>query len=409
MRTGFAMGKRVLLPAAALCVCLAAAAPALARSPVAVPKNPDTVTITREEYERLKRYELLDEVRQYIDAYYYEEPDAQAMMDGAIDGFLSGLGDAYTFYYPQEAWENLWEDDEGKYAGIGVQMLGDYEDSSVTVTRVFRGTPAEGAGIRKGDVFYRVGDLEVTTATMQEAVSLMRGIPGETVHVEMLRGGEILSFDIVKAEIVVNRLESKMLDGHVAYIALYEFAGDCADAFAVEFRELQQKGARSLILDLRDNPGGWVDAGVAIADLFLGRELLFYTQDRAGNQEKTYTEAGGSALPLVLLVNGNSASTSEIFAAAMKDHGRATLVGTKTFGKGIVQDVRPLSDNKSGFQYTFAQFFSPEGNKVHKEGVSPDIEVLLPEELLSAYFSFGDLSDPQLEAAYAEALRLLAP
>lgn len=367
-----------------------------------------TITISLQEYERLKRYELLDEVHQVIDAYYFEEPDEEAMMDGAISGFLAGLGDAYTFYYPQKAWETLWEDDTGKYAGIGVQLLGDYEDSSVTVTRVFRDTPAEEAGIRKGDVFFMVEDLAVTTATMQDAVSMMRGVPGEQVHVEMLRNGEILSFDIVKAQINVNRLESTMLDEAIGYITLYEFAGDCAEAFEAALSDLEGQGAQALILDLRDNPGGWVGSGISITDMFFDNQLLFYTQDRAGNQEKTYGQTGKTDIPLVILINGHSASTSEIVSAAMKDYGRATLVGTKTFGKGIVQDVRPLGDGQSGFQYTFAQFYSPSGNKVHKTGVLPDLEVPMPDELLNLYFEFGDLSDPQLMAAYDEALRLLS-
>ena len=199
----------------------------------------DTVTITRSEYERMQKYQLLEEVRAYVEQYYYVEPDEQAMMDGAIQGMLSGLGDAYSFYYPKEAWETMWEDDEGKYAGIGVQMLGDWRNSTVTIVRVFRGTPAEEAGLQKGDIFYKVEDLEVTTATMQDAVNIMRGVPGEKVHVEVLRNGEVLPFDIVKAEIVINRLEYKVLDNDIGYIAVYEFAGDADAAFDKAFKELE--------------------------------------------------------------------------------------------------------------------------------------------------------------------------
>ena len=374
----------------------------------AIPVRPgDTVTITREEYERLQQYEKLDEVKQYIDEYYYEQPDQQALMYGAIQGLLSGTKDAYTFYYPEEAWKTLWEEDEGKYAGIGIQMLGSYENGTVTIIRVFKGTPAEAAGVRKGDVLYKVEELEVTTATMQDAVNVMRGTPGDKVHVEVLRGGEVLPFDIVKAEITVNRVESMMLEGRVGYIALYEFAGGSYEDFKAAFDELNKQGMQSLIVDMRDNGGGWVEAGVKLADLFLDKELLFYTENRAGQQEKSYTTDGKSDLPLVLLVNENSASTTEIVSAAMKDLGRATLVGTKTFGKGIIQYVMGLSDGKSGFQFTSAQYFSPKGNKVHKEGVTPDIEVEMPEELADRYFDLGDMADPQLKAAYDAALKLM--
>lgn len=393
---------------AALLLALLLLIPAsYAQEPRVIYGTNDTVTISRSEYEKLQKYQLLEEVRTYIEQYYYVEPDEQAMMDGAIQGLLSGLGDAYTFYYPQEAWESMWEDDEGKYAGIGVQMLGDWRNSTVTIVRVFRDTPAEEAGLQKGDIFYKVEDLEVTTATMQDAVNIMRGVPGEKVHVEVLRNGEVMPFDIVKAEITVNRVEAKMLDDNIGYIAVYEFAGDADTAFNKAFEELQAQDMKGLVLDLRDNPGGWVEQGVRIADVFLDRTLLFYTQDRAGNQEKTYTTAGKSDIPLVILVNENSASTSEIFTAAMKDYQRATVVGTNTFGKGVIQYVTGLSDGVSGFQFTSAQYFSAKGNKVHEVGVAPDVEAALPEGEETTYFQFGDLSDPQLKTAIEEMSKLL--
>ena len=367
----------------------------------------DTVTIPREEYERLKKYALLDEVKNYVDTYFYQKPEEQKLMDGAIQGLLSGLGDAYSFYYPEEAWNKMQEEDEGKYAGIGVQMLGDYETGAVTITRVFRNTPAEAAGIKKGDVFMTVEDIQVVTATMQDAVDLMRGKPGEKVHIEVVRQGEVLPFDLVKAEITVNRVEYGMLDDKVGCITLFEFAGGSAEAFTDAYRELKGKGMKSLIIDLRDNPGGWVDDGVKIADLFLDKVLLYYAEDRAGVQEKFYTTNGRDDMPLTILVNENSASSSEIVTAAMKDYKRAAVVGAKTFGKGIIQYVIPLSDNKSGFQFTYAQYFSPLGNKVHREGVTPDIEVEMPEELKSHYFDFGSLEDPQLARAYEEAKKVL--
>lgn len=389
---------------------------ALAQTPAAVVSGADTVTIARKEYEELKKqneelkkYALVEEVRQYVSQYYYEKPDEQKMLDGAVNGLLSGLGDSYSFYYPEKAWNELWEDDKGEYAGIGVQMLGDYDTAAVTVTRVFRDTPAEKAGIKKGDVFYKVEDIEVTTATMQDAVKKMRGKPGETVHAEMYRGGDILKFDVVKADVKVNWIDYKILAGGVGYIMLYDFSGDCADTFAKALKEMTAAGIKSLIVDLRDNPGGWVESGVRIADLFLDKQMLFYTEDRAGKQEKTFTTDGKSDLPLVLLVNGNSASTSEIVSAAMKDYGRATIVGTKTFGKGIIQYVLGLSDKKSGFQFTMAQYFSPKGNKVHKEGVTPDIEVKMPADKKDTLFEFASLDDPQLKAAYDKALQLAAP
>jgi carboxyl-terminal processing protease len=375
------------------------------------PKNEknagDTVTIPRAEYKRLKKYELLDEVKNYVDSYFFEETDEQKLMDGAIQGLMSGLGDAYSFYYPEDAWKKMHEDDEGKYAGIGVQMLGDYETGAVTITRVFRNTPAEAAGLKKGDVFMTVEDIQVTTATMQDAVNIMRGKPGDKVHVEVVRQGEVLPFDLIKAQIIVNRVEYMMLDNKVGYIVLFEFAKGSAEAFTQAYDELKAAGMRSLIIDLRDNPGGWVDDGIKISDLFLDKTLLYYAEDRGGHQEKFYTANGKDDLPLIILVNENSASSSEIVTAAMKDYERATIIGEKTFGKGIIQYVIPLSDGKSGVQFTYAQYFSPLGSKVHKEGVIPHIVVEMPEELKSKYFELGDMADPQLARAHEEALKII--
>ena len=366
----------------------------------------DTVTLPKAEYERLKRYELLDEVRNYVESYFYQKPDEQKLMDGAIQGLLSGLEDPYSFYYTEESWKKMKEDDTGKYSGIGVQMLGDYETGAVTITRVFRNTPAEAAGLLKGDVFVTVEDLQMTTSTMHDAVNLMRGKPGDKVRIEVVRQGEVIPFELTKAEITINRVEYKMLDDKVGYIILFEFAGDSGDAFTKAFRALKKEGMKTLIMDLRDNPGGWVDDSIKISNLFLDKTMLYYAEDRSGHQEKFYTTDGKDDIPLVILVNENSASSSEILTAAMKDYERATIVGSKTFGKGIIQYVIPLSDSKSGFQFTYAQYYSPKGNKVHKEGVLPHIEVEMPKELKSKFFPLGSMEDPQLARAFEEAKKL---
>lgn len=371
--------------------------------PIAV-KPTDMVTISREEYERLKQFERLDEVKQYLDAEYFEDLDQQKLIDGAIQGLLSGTGDSYSFYYPEEAWKALWEQDAGKYAGIGVQMQGNPEDTTVTIIRVFPGTPAEEAGLRRGDVFHKVEDVDMTFTTMQEGVNIMRGVPGEKVHVEVRRNGEILPFEIIKDEITVPRVESRMLPQQVGYIAVYEFAGSTYKDFTVAYQQLEEQGMQALVMDLRDNGGGWVDQGTLLADLFLDATLFYSTVDGDGRREESHLRKGKTDIPLVLLVNENSASTTEIFAGAMKDHGRATLVGVKTFGKGIIQRVVQLSDGKTGFQFTTSQYFSPKGNKVHIEGVTPDIEVEMPEEFKQRLFELGDLDDPQLKAAFDEAL-----
>mgnify|MGYP003292405627 FL=1 len=186
-------------------------------------KPQETVTISVDEYNRLKKYEKLDTVLQYVQNWYYQKPDDKKMMEGAIQGLLYSLEDPYSFYYSPEDWTTMWEDDEGEYAGIGLNLLGSYVDYTVTVIRVFRDTPAEQAGVRKGDLLVRVEDIEVDAYSMQEAVDVMRGQVGEEVEIEVYRDGEYLTFTMPRALIHVNRVESCMLENDVGYIALYEF------------------------------------------------------------------------------------------------------------------------------------------------------------------------------------------
>ena len=367
-----------------------------------------TVTISQEEYDRLSRFSNMDLILQYVEAWYYKEPDVDALIENATRGLLYGLEDPYTFYYSEAEWADMWEEDEGEYAGVGLQLLGNREDYSVTITRVFKDTPAERAGIHKGDRLVRVEDIAVDAYTMQNAVNVMRGTVDEPVEIEVLRNGEYLTFQVPRAVIHVNRLEYTMLDGQVGYIVLYEFAGESEKEFADAFSALKAQGAKALIVDLRDNGGGWVQSAMDIADLFLDEGLLVYTEDRYGTREEMTTKAGKDDIPLVMLINENSASSSEILSGGLHDCGRATLVGTQSFGKGIIQTVVPLNDNKDGFQMTYAQYFLPSGARVHEVGITPDILSEMPEDMKQATFALGDLSDPQLKDALDAAKQLIA-
>ena len=364
------------------------------------------VTISQEEYALLQKYAKMEEVFQYVEAYYYQEPNREQMMELAIQGMLAGLEDPYTFYYNNEAWKALWEDDEGKYAGIGIQILGDFRDGSVTVTRLFKGSPAADVGLHKGDLLIRVEELGVDAFTMQEAVDIMRGTPGEMVEIEVDRKGEKITFNVPRAEITVNWTDHKMLPDNVGYIALYEFSGDCTEKIEIALEELIAKGATSLILDLRDNHGGWVDDAIGIADFFVDRQELFYRQGRDGSKVRAYTEDGKIDLPLVVLVNESSASASEIVSGGLQEQKRATVVGQTTYGKGVVQAVVPLMGNDDGIQLTTEEYFFPSGTKVHEVGVTPDIFVTMPEEMMNVYLETGDLSDPQVQKALETAVAL---
>lgn len=370
----------------------------------------DTVTISRAEYERLQRYAELDEIWQIVEQYYYQEPDTQAMLDGAEMGLLYGLGDPYTYYYTPDQYAQLWADDEGEYAGIGIQIMGDYATGLCTISRVFLDSPALDAGLRKGDVLTRVEDIDVVTTTLQDAVNIMRGEPGTPVNVQVQRGDQLLDFVVDRAVVHVNWVNSCMLDGDVGYISLYEFSGDCSPSFAVHLDNLMSQGAKALVIDLRDNPGGWVDDAQKVADMFLEEGNVASLVYRDGTTElyTTTTDGKENPIPLVVLVNEYSASASEILAGALQDRSRATIVGTQTFGKGVVQYVLPVGTRGAGMQLTVAQYYTPNGNEVHKVGITPDIEATLPEGDTTMY-DIGDLDDDQLKKAYEVALDLIEP
>lgn len=370
----------------------------------------DTVTISRAEYDRLQRYAELDEIWQIVEQYYYQDPDTEAMLDGAEMGLLYGLGDPYTYYYTPDQYAQLWADDEGEYAGIGIQIMGDYTTGLCTISRVFLDSPALDAGLRKGDVLTRVEDIDVVTTTLQDAVNIMRGEPGTPVNVQVQRGDQLLDFVVQRAVVHVNWVNSCMLDGDVGYISLYEFSGDCSPSFAVHLDNLMNQGAKALVIDLRDNPGGWVDDAQKVADMFLEEGNVASLVYRDGTTElyTTTTDGKENPIPLVVLVNEYSASASEILAGALQDRGRATIVGTQTFGKGVVQYVLPVGTRGAGMQLTVAQYYTPNGNEVHKVGITPDIEATLPEGDTTMY-DIGDLDDAQLKAAYEVALDMIEP
>ncbi len=362
-----------------------------------VTDNGDTVTISKEQYEKYQQFDKLLEIMGIVGDNYYQDVETDKLLEGAAQGLLYGVGDPYTFYYTAEDFAEMWEEDEGEYAGIGIQISASYLTNICTVSRVFDNGPAHEAGVLKGDILYKVEDMYVDAYNLQEAVDIMRGIPGTDVNVVFLRGGEELSFTLTRAKISVNRVESTMLEDGIGYIYLYDFAGDCAVKFEAALNDLVDRGAKGIIIDLRDNPGGWTADAESIADLFMDKGVIYYLEYRDGQREYAYSKDGKTDVQLVVLMNQYSASSSEILCGALKDRADATVVGVQSYGKGIVQAVVGLSD-QSGMQVTIAQYFTPNGNKVHQVGITPDVEVQLPEGDIGMY-QFGDLSDPQLSRA----------
>ncbi len=363
----------------------------------ATDESSDTVTISKEDYERYQQFDTLLQMMDYVEQGFYEDVDEETLLQGAASGLLSATGDPYTFYYTPEDYASLWEDDEGEYAGVGIQISASYLTGICTISRVFDNSPAKEAGVLKGDILYKVEDMYVTATSLQDAVNIMRGTPGTTVEVVFLRGEEEITLTLERRTVSVNRIDSMMLTDDIGYIYLYEFAGDCADKFSEALTNLQNQGAKGLIIDLRDNPGGWVNDAQSIGDLFLDEGILCYLQYKDGSREYYRTKDGKVDMPLVILVNENSASSSEILTGALKDRADATVVGVTSYGKGIVQSVIPLSGG-AGMQMTVAQYYTPNGNAVHKVGITPDVECELAEGD-NGMHELGDLADAQLAKA----------
>ena len=365
-------------------------------------KDSNVVIISKDEYEKYQKFSEMFTIYDTAKDYFYQEPDTDLMVEYAIRGMMAGLDDPYSFYYNPKEYKEMMDDDEGKYVGIGVMIQANMEKQICTITRVFQGGPAEEAGVQRGDILYKVGeDLYVNPTNLQEAVDIMRGIPGTDVDVTFLRNGEEITYTITRREVNVNQVDSKMLDDKIGYIAMYEFAGHSELEFEQALQKLLAQKAQGIIIDLRDNQGGWVEQARYIADLFMDEGELCYLKYRDGEEhaDEYRTKNGKADVKLVILINENSASSSEILTGALRDCAGAVTVGVKSFGKGIIQMVSEVGVNGAGFQMTIAEYLTPSGTPVHKIGITPDYEVPLPEGDNGMYDFADTVHDIQLAKA----------
>lgn len=319
----------------------------------------------------------INELAAYIDLYYYDELDAQSLKDGIYAGLLDGLDDKYSVYYTPEEYQQSKISVTGQYYGIGAGLSQDKETMIVSVSKIYDGTPSDTAGLLAEDIILSVDGTEAATMEVTELVKLIRGEAGTTVHLEVYRTStnEYLSFDVERADVTLPSVASEMLNGEIGYIRIEGFEADTAAQFETALAELDAQGMHSLVIDLRYNGGGMVDSVVQILDDILPEGLLVYTEDKNGKRQE-YSSSGDTHFdyPLAVLINEDSASASEIFAGAIKDYEYGTLIGTTTFGKGIVQTVFPLSDGDA-VKLTTAKYFTPNGNYIHGVGIEPDIEL----------------------------------
>lgn len=317
--------------------------------------------------------EKLQVIEAVIDAYYYQEGiDRSDLENGAYKGMVEALGDPYSEYYSAEELNQLYQDSAGVYYGVGAYVSLDTATTLAKISGVIAGTPAEEAGLRENDIIYKVDGVEVYGYTLQEVVSLIKGEEGTSVHLTLIRDGEEIEKDVVRRKVESPTVNSEMYDNGIAYIQITEFDTVTVDQFADALAVARGSGMKGLILDLRSNPGGNLSAVVDIARMLLPEGLIVYTEDRDGKRVE-YTCDGKHELevPMVVLVNGNSASASEILAGAIKDYGIGTLLGTTPFGKGIVQRPVELSDG-SAVKLTVSSYYTPNGVNIHGIGIEPD-------------------------------------
>ena len=311
---------------------------------------------------------------------YLEEVESESMAEGMYAGMLASLGDPYSGYFSEENYKKLMESTEGKYTGIGLSMQQDTETKEITVYECFEGSPAEQAGVKEGDVIYKVGDRMASEMEVSEISDWIKSGEMEELKLVLLRDGEEITVTIVPETVELPVVRSRMLPEELGYLQIEEFTEGTPEQFKKAYEELKKQKAQGLIIDLRNNPGGLLTSVCDTLEQILPEGMIVYTEDRYGNREEHTCEGKTPIeIPLVVLVNEESASAAEIFAGAVKDHQVGTLVGTTTFGKGIVQKTYPLGDG-SAVKMTVSKYYTPNGVNIHGEGISPDVEVKWPED-----------------------------
>jgi carboxyl-terminal processing protease len=363
-------------------------------------------------YEDLK---IFTEVLSYVEANYVDEVEPEKLVQGAIRGMLRTL-DAHSSYMPRDMYREMQVETEGQFGGLGIEIT--IRDEILTVVSPIEGTPAFRAGIQSGDKIVTVEGTTTKDMSLIEAVKLLRGPVDTAVTIGVMREGfkEPKDFTLTRAVIQIKSVRSKMLPDSIGYIKLRSFHKNTSEELDEALLDFDERHISALVLDLRNNPGGLLEQAIAVTDEFIeGGQLIVYTKGRLANQNmKGYSKTENAHhpdVPLVILVNGGSASASEIVAGALQDHKRATIIGTKTFGKGSVQTIIPLSDG-SGLRLTTAKYYTPKGRMIHEKGIMPDIVVEEPkpetaegEEAASVPSRSSELpnddlsGDPQLQKA----------
>ena len=355
----------------------------------------DYVTLSQAEYKGLvqaaERHSRLDMLINFINNRYYKEVDIDDLRLGIYRGLFNGLNDPNSMYMTAAEYERLHLQLAGEFQGIGITFQANREENYLFIVSVIDDGPAYHAGLLAGDIILSVDGVTYNSYQVDEAGAHIRGEAGTNVTLHILRGNEMIEFEITRGHVIRQTVSVTMLDGNIAHIRITGFEGNTGEIFENELRGLEMAGVDGMIIDLRNNVGGLIGQGTHIANLLITEGTIVYIVDNTGNREPTNSDRHATQIPYVILVNGSTASTSEILAAAVQDNNGGPIVGTQTFGKGTIQSLFPLADGSgSAIRLTTSQYLSPNGNVIEGVGITPDYVV----ERIS-----GDIRDHQLEKA----------
>lgn len=319
----------------------------------------------------------LSYLKKLIDETYLHDVKEKDLNEGIYKGYVEGLGDQYSAYYDKKETKELTESLDGSFSGIGAVMTQDASSGVITITRVYDDSPAKKAGIKTGDILYRVEEKTVTGKDLDKVVSWIKGKKGTKVNLTLLRGTNSDKIKVTATRDVINveTVKYKVLENQIGYISISEFDSVTGAQFAKALKQLQKKNIEGLVVDLRNNPGGSLSTVCDILDSILPKGLIVYTKDKNGKKEEyTSDEKHRLNLPMSVLVNGQSASASEIFAGAVQDYGKAEIIGTQTYGKGVVQNLFDLKDGTC-VKLTTSEYFTPKGRSIDGKGITPDVKI----------------------------------
>ena len=345
---------------------------------------------------------LINKINKYksiIDKYYLGEVDEEKLKEGAIKGYIEGLDDPYTEYISKEDMQDFLDDTTGNFVGIGIYMVKDTDSNKVMVLSPIKDSPAEKAGILPGDLIISVDGVQYSADDMSVMANKIKGEVGSTVKLEILRDTETKTFELKRENIKTNPVEGKKLENNIGYIQFTSFDDGTAEDFKNKYKELEVQGIKSLIIDLRNNGGGIVDEALEIADYICDKDaVLLYEVDKDNNEEiKKSKNDPIINMPIIILTNENTASSSEILSGALKDLGKAKIVGTKTYGKGVIQQLLTLPDG-SGLKITSEKYLTPNKTEINKIGIEPDEKVELPDTVTNI-LNVEEKDDTQLQKA----------